>query len=160
MLPQVMLQPVAKVVDKPCPRGSHGVPGPSNQVCYYLASEQDLVAIQSAKVVREAGKRRDGQPVYTVNVTLLPGATVPLNVLISALVHQPTPRNELAWIAGGKVLASPAVTGKVPATFQLTAPGGLAAQQRLLKELEAAKGDFIITPAEPGHVHTSPATRS
>jgi hypothetical protein len=138
-VPQVRLRQVAKVVDKPCPPGSHGVPGLSGSVCYYLTSKGMAAGIESAKVVRIPGKTAQGRPVYGVGITLVPGETGPLNALISQLIHQAVPHNELAWIAGGKVVTSPAVEGKLPATFQLTAPSGSTArdQKQFIKELTA-----------------------
>jgi hypothetical protein len=148
-LPQVRLQQVAKVVHEPCPRGSHGMPGTSKRVCYYLTTKEMLLALKSVKVVRTPGAlTAQGQPVYTVLITLQPGEIRPLNALISQVMHQASPRNELAWITDGRVVTSPVAERKLPATFQLTASSGLAAQQQLARELQG-QGKPLFVPTGP-----------
>lgn len=129
------------------------MPGYSKRGCYYFTTEGMTVALQSVKVVPASGAMAvKGHPVYTVLVTFRPGELGPLNALISRVMGQPAPRDELAWIMDGRVVISPVVAGRVVATFSLTAPGGLAAQQRLARELEGQ--------LKPVAVYSTPAHRT
>jgi hypothetical protein len=142
-LPEVQVRQVAKVVHQACPQGTHGLPGTSKRECYYFTTKELQLALQSVEVVRMPGvTTAHGQPAYTVRVTLQPGKAGKagelgaLNTLIAQIRHQAAPRDELAWIMDGRVVTSQVVTQKLPATFPLTGPGGLAAQQQLARDLE------------------------
>lgn len=141
------------MVHQTCPRGTHGLPGTSKRECYYFTTKELQLALQSVKVVRmPVVTTAQGKPAYTVQVTLQPGKAGELVALNAQIMHQAAPRNELAWIMDGRVVTSPVVTQKLPATFQLTGPGGLAAQQQLARELEGQ--------LKPVAVYSTPAHRS
>jgi hypothetical protein len=134
---QVRFSQVSRIVDKPCPPGSHGVPSLSGHACYYLTSKGMTAAILMAGVARIPGAMLEGKPAYTVDITVAPADEARCAALTADLSQLAKPHNELAWIVHNKVLANPVIEGRMPASFQFTQPGGKAQQQQFVNELEA-----------------------
>jgi hypothetical protein len=131
--PAIEFRQVARVAHKPCPHGSHGLPGRSRDVCYHLTSTGMTARIESAQVVRATSARN----AYQINASLMPAYRHPFETLTAGLVHQHSPRNRLAIIAHGVVLLSPRIIGPLPGSFQIWAnPDTRAATTHLLHQLE------------------------
>jgi hypothetical protein len=131
--PAIEFRQVARVVHKPCPHGSPGLPGTSGNVCYHLTSTGMTALIESARVVRVTSVRN----AYEINASLMPAYRHRFKTLTAGLVHQHSPRNRLAVIARGVVLLSPRVIGPLSGSFQIWGnPDTRAATTHLLHWLE------------------------
>jgi hypothetical protein len=131
--PAIEFRQVARVVHKPCPHGSHGLPGTSRHVCYHLTSTGMTARIESARVVRVGS----GRNAYEINVSLMPAYRHRFEALTAGLAYQQSPRCRLAIIVHGVVLLSPQIIGPLSGSFQIGSnPGTRAATTHLLHRLE------------------------
>jgi hypothetical protein len=130
--PAIEFRQVGRVVDKPCPPGSPGLPGTSRHVCYHLTSTGMTARIESARVVPVPGMRAS----FEINASLMPAYRHRFEALTAGLVHQHSPRNRMATIAHGVVIDSPRVIGALSGSFQLSTWSTRAAATHFLHRLE------------------------
>ena len=108
----IQFRQVAAISDASCPAGSRGLPGtlPDSPApaCFYLTGTGITVtALQSAQVIPS------GTGGYLLKTVLSPAQTGPLAALTGKLSGLPSPRDQLAVIIDGRVIADPAVQGPI-----------------------------------------------
>jgi hypothetical protein len=132
--PAIEFRQLARVAHKPCPPGSPGLPGTSRHVCYYFTSTGMTARIESARVTRVSSE----QNLFQLNVSLMPAYRHRFETLTAGIAHQRGLRNQLATIAHGVVINTPAVEGALRGgLFEVWAtPGTRASTTHLLHLIE------------------------
>jgi hypothetical protein len=100
---------VAAITPAACPAGSGGLrlPGAGAPGCLYLTGRGlTVTAARSALVIRTAGQ-------YALDLVLTWAQTGPWAALTQQLSHLRSPRDELAVIVAGRVIAWPAIDGAI-----------------------------------------------
>jgi hypothetical protein len=122
---------VAAVSGRPCPAGSAGLPAPSGHGCIYLSSTGMTVGTVLVAQVSTTGTSR-----YGVTVLLRPAEAGRFAALTRTLAGQPAPRDLLAIVVDGRVVADPKVTAALGGgQFQISGLGGRAAAERMVHQL-------------------------
>jgi len=104
----IQFRQVAAIGNAACPPGSGGLPDSAAPACIYLTGTGMTVTIvQSAQVVRT------GPGQYVLYLALTPAQTRPFAALTRKVSGLPSPRDQLAIIVGGRVIANPAVQGPI-----------------------------------------------
>jgi hypothetical protein len=104
----IQFRQVAAISDAPCPAGSAGLPDSAARACIYLTGTgMTVTTVQGAQV----GPTGTGQ--YVVSLVLTPAQRGPFAALTRRLSGLRSPRDQLAVIVGGRVVAHPAVVGPI-----------------------------------------------
>jgi hypothetical protein len=104
----IQFRQVAAISDAPCPAGSAGLPDNAARACIYLTGTgMTVTTVQGVQV----GPTGTGQ--YVVSLVLTPAQTGPFTALTRRLSGLRSPRDQLAVIVGGRVIAHPAVVGPI-----------------------------------------------
>lgn len=104
----IQFRQVATIGAAPCAGGSAAVPGRTAHDCYYLTGTgMTVTTVESARVTRS----ETGQYVLTFRLT--PADTGPLAALTRGLAGLPSPRDQLAIVISGHVIAHPAVVSPI-----------------------------------------------
>ena len=108
----IQFRQVAAISSAPCPAGSGGLPGSlpgsGTPVCFHLTGTGITVTtVQSAQVVPSGG---DG---YLLKIVFTPAQTGPWAALTRRLPGLPSPRDQLATIIDGRVIADSVVVGPI-----------------------------------------------
>ena len=88
------------------PAGSVGLPGGLPPACFHLAGAGMTITRVRSAVLTEP---KPGN--YVLIISLAPADRHRFAALSQKLVGQPAPRDQIAIVAGGHVIAHPAVTG-------------------------------------------------
>jgi hypothetical protein len=129
----IQFRQVAVIAHASCPAGSHGLPGTAPGLCFHLAgARMTVTGIESAKInVAEAGD-------YVISIRLTRADTGPFAALTRKLAGRPSPRNQLAIVAGGRVILHPAVQATITnGQVQITGLATRTQAEHLLHSLEA-----------------------
>lgn len=129
----IQLRQVAEIAHTPCPAGSHGLPGTVPALCFHLTGAgMTVTGIESVKIsVSDPGD-------YVISIRLTPVDTSPFAALTRKLTGRPSPRNQFAIVADGRVILHPAVEATI--TNGRVQIAGLATRtqaENLLHDLEA-----------------------
>jgi hypothetical protein len=108
----IQFRQVAAISTASCPAGSRGLPGSlpdsAAPACFYLTGTGITVTtLQSAQVIPS------GTGGYLLKTVLSPAQTGPFAALTGKLSGLPSPRDQLAVIIDGRVIADPAVQGPI-----------------------------------------------
>ena len=108
----IQFRQVAAISNASCPAGSGGLPGTlpdsATPACFYLTGTgMTVTALQSAQVIPS------GTGSYLLKIVLSPAQTGPWAALTRKLPGLPSPRDQLAIIIDGRVIADPAVQGPI-----------------------------------------------
>ena len=103
---------MAAITNASCPAGSGGLPGTlpgsAAPACVYLTGTgMTVTAVQSAQVAQS------GDGGYVLEIGFTPAQTGPFAALTRKLSGLPSPRDQLAVIIDGRVIADPAVQGPI-----------------------------------------------
>jgi hypothetical protein len=109
----IQFRQVAAISDASCPAGSGGLPGSlpdsAAPACVYLTGTgMTVTAVQSAQVAPS------GTGGYLLDIVLTPAQTGPFAALTRQVSGLPSPRDQLAVIIDGRVIADPAVQSAIP----------------------------------------------
>ena len=105
----ITVRQVATIGAAPCAAGSQGLPGSPAPGCFYLTGTgMTLTTVESAVVIEP----EPGQ--YGLTFSLTPADTGPFAALTRELAGLPSPRDQLAIIVGGQVIAHPVVLSQMP----------------------------------------------
>jgi hypothetical protein len=103
----IQFEQVAWTSDKRCAAGAGQMPGTGPASCFHLTGTgMTITSVDSARVQRVAGR-------YQLNLRLLPADSRVFAALTRKLAALRSPHNQFAIIAGGRVLASPAVESPI-----------------------------------------------
>jgi hypothetical protein len=108
----IQFRQVAAISNASCPAGSGGLPGTlpdsAAPACFHLTGTgMTVTALQSAQVIPS------GTGGYLLKIVLPPAQTGPWAALTRKLPGLPSPRDQLAIIIDGRVIADPAVQGPI-----------------------------------------------
>jgi hypothetical protein len=104
----IQFRQVAAISDAPCPAGSAGLPDSAAHACIYLTGTgMTVTTVQGAQVAPT------GTGQYVLSLVLTPAQTGPFTALTRRLSGLRSPRDQLAVIVGGRVIAHPAVVGPI-----------------------------------------------
>jgi hypothetical protein len=108
----IQFRQVAAISNASCPAGSGGLPGTlpdsAAPACFYLTGTgMTVTALQSAQVIPS------GTGSYLLEIVLPPAQTGPFAALTRQLSGLPSPRDQLAIIIDGRVIADPAVQSAI-----------------------------------------------
>jgi hypothetical protein len=113
----IQFQQVATITRAPCAARSTGLAASNPPACFHLTgARMTLTRVESARVGRA------GPAQYSLSLVLTPADGNRFAALTGPLVGQPSPRDELATIIGGRVIAHPVVVGAIHGQVQI---GGL-----------------------------------
>jgi hypothetical protein len=104
----IQFRQVATIGAGPCAAGSQGLPGRTAHDCFYLTGTG--MAVTTIESVQITGP---GPGNYALTFSLTPADTGPLEALTRELAGLPSPRNQLAIIISGHVIAHPVVISPV-----------------------------------------------
>jgi hypothetical protein len=107
----IQFRQVAAISSAPCQAGSGGLPGSlpgsGTPVCFHLTGTgMTVTTVQSAQVVPSGGG-------YLLKIVFTPAQTGPWAALTRRLPGLPSPRDQLATIIDGRVIADSAVVGPI-----------------------------------------------
>ena len=104
----IQFRQVAAISSAPCRAGSGGLPGSGTPVCFHLTGTgMTVTTVQSVQVVSS------GDGGYLLKIVLTPAQTGPWAALTRRLPGLPSPRDQLATIIDGHVIADSAVVSPV-----------------------------------------------
>ena len=109
----IQFRQVAAISNASCPAGSRGLPGrlpdSAAPACFYLTGTgMTVTEVQSAQVVPS------GTGGYLLEIILTRAQTGPFAALTLKVSGLPSPRNRVAIIIDGRVIADPVVQGAIP----------------------------------------------
>ena len=127
----IQFRQVAAISNASCPAGSGGLPDSAARACVYLTGTgMTVTALQSVQVVPS------GTGGYLLDILLTRAETGPFAALTQKVSGLPSPRNQLAIIIDGRVIADPAVQGAIPGgNAQITGFATRAQAESLLASL-------------------------
>lgn len=104
----IQFRQVATIGTAPCAAGPAALPGRTAHDCYYLTGTAMIVTtVESAQVTGS------GTGQYVLTFSLTPADTGPLAALTRELAGLPSPRDQLAIIISGHVIAHPSVVSPI-----------------------------------------------
>jgi hypothetical protein len=110
----IQFRQVAAVSNAACPAGSSGLPDSAAPACIYLTGTgMTVTRVQGVQVVPT------GTGEYMLDIVLTPAQTGPFAALTRQLSGLRSPRDQLAVIVGGRVIAHPAVVGPITGEPQI-----------------------------------------
>jgi hypothetical protein len=128
----IQLRQVATIGSAPCPAGSDALPGGNPPACFHLTSVgMTLIRVESEQVAKV------GPVYYALSFVLTPADMGPFTALTGKLVGLPSPRDQLAIIIGGRVVAHPAVAAEVHGEVQISGIASRAQAEQLLQSLRS-----------------------
>jgi len=132
----IQFRQVAAISDAPCPAGSGGLPGTPDSAapaCFYLTGTgMTVTAVQSAQVVPS------GTGGYQLDIVLTRAQTGPFAALTRQVTGLPSPRDQVAIIIDGRVIADPVVQSAIPGgNAQITGFATRAQAESLLSSLRS-----------------------
>jgi len=131
----IQFRQVATISNASCPAGSGGLPGSlpdsAAPACFYLTGTgMTITAVQSAQVVPSSTGG------YMLDIILTRAQTGPFAALTLKVSGLPSPRDQVAIIIDGRVIADPVVQGAVPGgNAQITGLATRAQAESLLASL-------------------------
>jgi hypothetical protein len=130
----IQFRQVAAISNASCPAGSGGLPGTPDSAapaCFYLTGTgMTVTAVQSAQVVLS------GTGGYQLDIVLTRAQTGPFAALTRQVTGLPSPRDQVAIIIDGRVIADPAVQGPITnGSAQITGFATRAQAESLLSSL-------------------------
>lgn len=137
--PPIQFRQVTALSKRPCPPGSHGLPGSSGSGCFHLSGLGTAITrFRSAQVTDVSSLPSKGH--YVLVIQLKPANAGSFYALTRKLVGLPSPRDELALIVGGHVIAHPVVGSPIAGgQLEITGLGSRAHAEHVLQLLEAAQ---------------------
>lgn len=134
--PPVQLRQVARLTHHRCPPGSHGLPDPSKDECFYLTRTGMAISrFASVTIINPPPGASD----YWLNFRLQKDDVHRFTDLTEKLANAPGPRNQMAVIVNGVVLLHPYLPAPIPVgVFQIGTGDSRAHAQALLRKLEHA----------------------
>jgi hypothetical protein len=132
----IQFRQVAAISNAPCPAGSGGLPGTPDSAapaCFYLTGTgMTVTAVQSAQVVPS------GTGGYQLDIVLTRAQTGPFAALTRQVTGLPSPRDQVAIIIDGRVIADPVVQSAIPGgNAQITGFATRAQAESLLSSLRS-----------------------
>ncbi len=131
----IQFRQVAAISNASCPAGSGGLPGSlpdsAAPACFYLTGTgMTVTALQSAQVIPS------GTGGYLLQIGLTRAETGPFAALTRQVSGLPSPRDQVAIIIDGRVIADPAVQSVIPGgKAQITGFATRAQAESLLSSL-------------------------
>lgn len=123
----IQFQQVATIGGAPCAARSTGLAGGNPPACFHLTgARMTLTRLGSARVVRA------GPTQYSLSLVLTPADGNRFATLTGRLAGQPSPRDQLAIIIGGRVIAHPVVVRAIHGQVQITGLESRARAEQLL----------------------------
>jgi hypothetical protein len=132
----IQFRQVAAISNASCPAGSGGLPGTlpdsAAPACFYLTGTgMTVTVLQSAQVIPS------GTGSYLLEIGFTPAQTGPFAALTRKLPGLPSPRDQLAVIIHGRVIADPAVQSTITGgTAQIAGFATRAQAESLLSSLQ------------------------
>ena len=133
----IQFRQVAAISNASCPAGSGGLPGSppgsAAPACFYLTGTgMTVTAVQSAQVVpSDTGG-------YQLDIVLTPAQTGTFAALTRQVSGLPSPRDQVAIIIDGRVIADPVVQSAIPGgKAQISGLGTRAQAESLLASLRS-----------------------
>jgi hypothetical protein len=128
----IQLRQVATIDSAPCGARSNALPGGNPPACFHLTGTGMTLTRVEAEQVAKAGPAH-----YTLSFILTPADMGPFTALTGKLVGLPSPRDQLAIIIGGRVVAHPAVAATVRGDVQISGFASRAQAEQLLQSLRS-----------------------
>jgi hypothetical protein len=123
---------VATIGSAPCPAGSNALPGGNPPACFHLTGVgMTLIRVESEQVAKV------GPTHYMLSFVLTPADMGPFTALTVRLLGLPSPRDQLAIIIGGRVVAHPAVAAAVHGEVEISGLASRAQAEQLLQSLRS-----------------------
>jgi hypothetical protein len=120
---------VATIGSAPCAARSNALPGGNPPACFHLTGTgMTLTRIESEQVAKVGSA-------YTLSFILSPADMGLFTALTGKLVGLPSPRDQLAIIIGGRVVAHPAVAAEVHGDVEIAGLASHAQAEQLLQSL-------------------------
>jgi hypothetical protein len=130
----IELQQVERISPRPCPPGSHGLPGTSKSECFYLTHTGMTISRFASITIT---KLSPGDSGYWLSFRLQRADIRRFADLTQKLENLPNPRNQMAFITNGEVLLHPIVVATLDfGVVQVQAGHTRAQAQELLHLLE------------------------
>jgi hypothetical protein len=132
----IQFRQVAAIDRAPCTAGSGGLQGnAAPATCFHLASAgMTIIGVDSAQVAK-----RPGIDQYVLNIRLTPAERLPFEALTGKLAGLTSPRDQLAIIISGHVVAHPVVESAIEGgQVQIAGLGSRARAEDLLQGLLAS----------------------
>jgi hypothetical protein len=123
----IEVRQVATITKAPCPPNSGGVRGGTPPACFHLTGA--AVSITAVTSLAFAPSRQGECGRYVVDWTLTRREGLAMSKLSRKLVFEPSPRNQVAIIIGGLVVAHPRVLGEVDTSGQICLSSRAQAEQ-------------------------------
>jgi hypothetical protein len=131
--PPIHLEQVATVDDHGCPPRSHGLPGTSTNQCFFLTHTGMTISKFTITIIAPQYGARG----YSLSFRLQRADIRPFADLTRKLVNSPSPRNQMAFVVNGVVLAHPFVAAVLDyGILQITAGQTRTQAEELLHKLE------------------------
>jgi hypothetical protein len=131
--PPIHLEQGATVDDHRCPPRSHGLPGTSINQCFFLTHTGMTISNFTITIIDPQSGTRG----YSLGFRLRRADIRPFADLTQKLVNSPSPRNQMAFVVNGVVLAHPFVAAVLDyGVFQIMAGQTRTQAQELLHKLE------------------------
>jgi hypothetical protein len=122
---------VATIGSAPCAARSNALPGDNPPACFHLTGVgMTLTRVESEQVAKVGSY-------YALSFILSPADMGPLTALTGKLVGLPSPRDQLAIIIGGRVVAHPAVAVAVHGEVEISGLASRAQAEQLLQSLRS-----------------------
>jgi hypothetical protein len=134
----IQFRQVATIGRAPCPAHSGGLLGGTPPSCFHLTGTGVTVTrVESLSVTKTpAGMCSPEGDKYTLSFFLIPAdAAGPFAALTGKLVLLPAPRNQLAVVINGRVVAHPTVQGAIHQEVQIFCLASRAQAEQLLRSL-------------------------
>jgi hypothetical protein len=120
---------VATIGSAPCAARSNTLPGGNPPACFHLTGAgMTLTRVESEQVAKVGSA-------YTLSFILSPADMGQFTALTGKLVGLPSPRDQLAIIIGGRVVAHPAVAATVRGEVEISGFTSRAQAEQLLQSL-------------------------
>jgi hypothetical protein len=129
----IQFRQVTGISAAPCKAGSGGLPGSPSPACFHLAAAgMTITRVKSAALTTP----KPGS--YELYISLAPADQHRFAALTEKVAVLPAPRDQIAIIVGGQVIAHPAVTGAViGGLLQISGITSRARAVTLLHDLQA-----------------------
>jgi hypothetical protein len=130
----IQIRQVARITDRRCPPGSHGLPSTPKGECFYLTrSGMGITRFASITIINPPPGTSD----YSLSFRLRRDDIRGFADLTQRLANSPAPRDQMAFILNGVVLLHPTVVAPLDlGVFQIVVGHTRAQAQALLRELE------------------------
>lgn len=127
----IQFRQVATIGSAPCPARSNALPGGNPPACFHLTGVGMTLTRVESEQVAKVGTH------YMLSFILTSADMGRFTALTGKLVGLPSPRDQLAIIIGGRVVAHPAVAVEVHGEVQIYGLASRAQAEQLLQSLRS-----------------------